>query len=86
MGTVGVAIGVAGIPSLLDLRGRPDLFDYTLQTTQVGLADELAAAASILMGQADEGFPVVHIRGLPYDLREGSLNELIRPKELDMFR
>ncbi len=86
MGTVGVAIGVAGIPSLLDLRGRPDLFDYTLQTTQVGLADELAAAASILMGQANEGFPVVHIRGLPYDLREGSLNELIRPKELDMFR
>jgi coenzyme F420-0:L-glutamate ligase/coenzyme F420-1:gamma-L-glutamate ligase len=86
MGTVGVAIGVAGLPSLLDLRGRPDLFGYILQITQVGLADELAAAASILMGQANEGLPVVHIRGLPYDLGEGSLDEIIRPKELDMFR
>lgn len=86
MGTVGVAIGVAGVPSLLDLRGRPDLFGYILRITQVGLADELAAAASILMGQANEGLPVVHVRGLPYDLGEGSLNEIIRPKELDMFR
>jgi coenzyme F420-0:L-glutamate ligase/coenzyme F420-1:gamma-L-glutamate ligase len=86
MGTVGVAIGVAGLPSLLDLRGRPDLFGYILQITQVGLADELAAAASILMGQANEGLPVVHIRGLPYDLGEGSLNDIIRPKTFDMFR
>jgi coenzyme F420-0:L-glutamate ligase/coenzyme F420-1:gamma-L-glutamate ligase len=86
LGTVGFVIGVAGFPALLDLRGRPDLFDDPLQTTQVGLADEVAAAASVLMGQADESRPVIHVRGLPYDLREGSLNEILRPKELDLFR
>ena len=86
MGTVGVAIGVSGFPALLNLRGRPDLFGYRLQVTEVGLADELAGAASILIGQADEGRPVVHVRGLPYPLREGALDELIRPEELDLFR
>jgi coenzyme F420-0:L-glutamate ligase/coenzyme F420-1:gamma-L-glutamate ligase len=85
-GTVGVALGAAGLPALLDLRGKPDLFDYALQITQVGLADELAAAASVLMGQADEGRPVIHLRGVPYPFREGNAQELIRPKELDMFR
>jgi coenzyme F420-0:L-glutamate ligase/coenzyme F420-1:gamma-L-glutamate ligase len=86
MGTVGVAIGVSGFPALLNLRGRPDLFGYRLQVTEVGLADELAGAASILTGQASEGRPVVHVRGLPYPLREGSLGELIRPEGLDLFR
>ncbi len=85
-GTVGVAIGVAGLPALLDLRGKPDLFDFTLRITQVGAADELAAAASLVMGQAAEGTPVVHVRGFPYPLREGSLVELIRPKDQDLFR
>ena len=85
-GTVGVAIGISGLPGLEDLRGSPDLFGYTLQVTQVGVADELAAAASIVMGQAAEGTPVVHVRGFPYELREGSLKELIRPKEQDLFR
>ena len=85
-GTVGVAIGIAGIPGLEDLRGKPDLFGYTLQVTQVGVADELAAAASLMMGQAAEGTPVVHVRGFPYPLRDGKLKELIRPKELDLFR
>lgn len=85
-GTVGVALGAAGVPALLDLRGTPDLFDFPLQVTQVGLADELAAAASLLMGQAAEGRPVVHVRGVPYPLREGNARELIRPRELDMFR
>jgi coenzyme F420-0:L-glutamate ligase/coenzyme F420-1:gamma-L-glutamate ligase len=85
-GTVGVALGVAGFPALLDLRGHPDLFDYALQVTQIGLADELAAAASLLMGQADEGRPVIHIRGVPYPFREGTARELIRPKEMDLFR
>lgn len=85
-GTVGVAIGIAGIPGLEDLRGRPDLFGYKLQVTQVGAADELAAAASLMMGQAAEGTPVVHVRGFPYPLREASLRELIRPKEQDLFR
>ncbi len=86
MGTVGVAIGVAGLPALLDLRGRPDLFGRPLRVTQVGLADELAAAASLVMGQADEGRPVVHVRGLPYPLAEGSLADLLRPREQDLFR
>lgn len=85
-GTVGVAIGVAGVPGLEDLRGKPDLFGYTLQVTQVGVADELAAAASLVMGQAAEGTPAVHVRGFPYPLRGGSLRELIRPKEQDLFR
>jgi coenzyme F420-0:L-glutamate ligase/coenzyme F420-1:gamma-L-glutamate ligase len=85
-GTVGVAIGAAGFPALLDMRGHRDLFDYTLQVTQIGLADELAAAASLLMGQADEGRPVIHIRGVPYPFREGNAQELIRPKEMDLFR
>jgi coenzyme F420-0:L-glutamate ligase/coenzyme F420-1:gamma-L-glutamate ligase len=86
MGTVGVAIGVFRFPALLDLRGRPDLFGEPLKITQVGLADELAAAASVLMGQADEGRPVIHVRGLPYPLRDGSLGELLRPKPEDLFR
>ena len=85
-GTVGVAIGLAGMPGLEDLRGRQDLFDFTLRITQVGAADELAAAASLVMGQAAEGTPVVHVRGFPYPLREGSLRELIRPKDQDLFR
>ncbi len=85
-GAVGMAIGVAGIPALLDLRGRTDLFNCTLNVTQIGLADELAAAASLLMGQADEGRPVIHARGIPYSFREGTARELIREKELDMFR
>ena len=85
-GTVGVAIGIAGLPGVQDLRGQPDLFGYTLQVTQVGVADELAAAASLVMGQAAEMTPVVHARGFPYLLREGKLNELIRPKEQDLFR
>jgi len=86
LGTVGVAIGLAGMPGLVDLRGKPDLFDYQLRITQVAAADELAAAASLMMGQAREGTPVVIARGFPYTLREGSLPELIRPKELDLFR
>ena len=85
-GTVGVAIGIAGLPGQEDLRGKPDLFGYTLQVTQVGVADELAAAASLMMGQAAEGTPVVHVRGFPYPMREGKLKELIRPKEQDLFR
>ena len=85
-GTVGAAIGIAGLPGLQDLRGQPDLFGLILRITQVGVADELAAAASLVMGQAAEGTPVVHVRGFPYPLREGSLKELLRPKEQDLFR
>jgi coenzyme F420-0:L-glutamate ligase/coenzyme F420-1:gamma-L-glutamate ligase len=86
LGTVGVTIGLSGMPGLVDLRGQADLFDYRLRVTTVGAADELAAAASLMMGQAGEGTPIVHARGFPYPLREGNLQELIRPKELDLFR
>ncbi len=86
LGTVGAAIGLSGVPGLVDLRGEPDLFGYKLQITTVGAADELAAAASLVMGQADEGTPVVHVRGFPYPLRESSLRELLRPHDQDMFR
>jgi coenzyme F420-0:L-glutamate ligase / coenzyme F420-1:gamma-L-glutamate ligase len=85
-GTVGAAIGIAGLPGLQDLRGEPDLYGFSLRITQVGVADELAAAASLIMGQAAEGTPIVHVRGFPYSLREGSLQELLRPKEQDLFR
>lgn len=85
-GTVGICIGLSGIPALVDERGWQDLFGYTLKATIVGVADELAAAASLVMGQASEGTPAVHVRGFPYPLGEGSLTELIRPKQQDMFR
>jgi coenzyme F420-0:L-glutamate ligase/coenzyme F420-1:gamma-L-glutamate ligase len=86
LGTVGVAIGLSGLPGLVDERGWIDLYGYTLKVTVVGVADELAAAASLVMGQAAEGTPVVYVRGFPYLLRDGSLKELLRPKEQDMFR
>jgi coenzyme F420-0:L-glutamate ligase/coenzyme F420-1:gamma-L-glutamate ligase len=85
-GTIGVALGAAGLPALLDLRGRPDLFGRKLRTTQVGLADEIAAAASLLMGQADEGTPVVLVRGLHLPDADGSADALIRAREFDLFR
>ncbi len=85
-GTVGVAIGIAGMPGLQDLRGEEDLFGSILRLTQVGVADELAAAASLLMGQAAEGTPVVHVRGFPYPMHDGTMQELLRPREQDLFR
>jgi coenzyme F420-0:L-glutamate ligase/coenzyme F420-1:gamma-L-glutamate ligase len=85
-GTIGTAIGVAGLPGLLDLRGTPDLYGRPLETTEVGLADELAAAASLVMGQAGEGRPVVLARGLGYGRRAGTARELVRPREKDLFR
>ena len=86
MGTIGTAIGAAGLPGLLDLRGRPDRAGRPLRITEVGIADEIASAASVLMGQAAEGRPVVHVRGFPYRRREGNAGELIRPKHMDLFR
>jgi coenzyme F420-0:L-glutamate ligase/coenzyme F420-1:gamma-L-glutamate ligase len=85
-GVVGVSIGIAGLPGLVDMRGKSDLFGYNLRITMIGAADELAAAASLVMGQADEATPVVHMRGFPYKLQEGHLSELIRPKDQDLFR
>ena len=85
-GVTGVAIGVAGVPALVDMRGHADRAGQELKVTQVAAADELAAAASLLMGQADEGLPVVLAQGFPYALRESSVTELIRTREEDLFR
>jgi coenzyme F420-0:L-glutamate ligase/coenzyme F420-1:gamma-L-glutamate ligase len=85
-GTLGVALGSAGLPALLDLRGRPDLFGRHLEASQVGLADEIAAAASLLMGQADEGRPAVLLRGLSWDAPATSASALLRDEQEDQFR
>jgi coenzyme F420-0:L-glutamate ligase/coenzyme F420-1:gamma-L-glutamate ligase len=85
-GVTGVAIGVAGVPALVDMRGRTDRIGRELRVTEIAAADELAAAASLVMGHADEGFPVVLARGFPYALRAGSAAELVRPRAQDLFR
>lgn len=85
-GTVGVAIGAAGIPALLDLRGNPDLFGRALQVSITAFADEIAAAASLVMGQGNEGQPAVLVRGLRWDAPSNPAAELIRPAAEDMFR
>lgn len=85
MGTVGTAIGVHGVPALLDLRGRPDLFGRALQTSETGHADEIAAAASLAMGQGAEGVPAVIVRGLAEPADDARAADLIRPKDKDMF-
>ena len=85
-GTAGVAIGAAGLPALIDLRGRPDLFGRKLEVSVSGFADEIAAAASLVMGQADEAAPVVVIRGLRWSAPESTAASLIRPSNEDLFR
>lgn len=85
-GSVGLAIGAAGLPSLLDLKGRPDLFNRPLEISEEAIADELAAAASLMQGQANEGRPVVLIRGYAADGEHRPAGALVRPKEQDLFR
>jgi len=85
-GTVGMAIGTAGFESLENLIGDEDLFQRPMEVTEVAVADELAAAASYMMGQAAEGSPVVHIRGATLRSSEQGSRALIRPKSKDMFR
>ncbi|MCP4427633.1 MAG: coenzyme F420-0:L-glutamate ligase [Chloroflexi bacterium] len=86
LGNVGVAIGAAGLPALWNRRGESDLYGYELQHTDVGVADEIAAAAGLLMGQAGEGLPVVLLRGLKLPSIDGKASDLARPKELDLYR
>lgn len=86
LGTVGVAIGAAGVPTLWDRRGEADLYGYALQHTDVGVADEIAGAAELLMGQGAEGRPVVVLRGLNLPTVPGKAVDLIRPKEMDLYR
>ncbi len=83
---VGIAIGAAGLPSLIDLRGQPDLFGRTLEVSIIGFADEIAAAASLLQGQAAEAQPVVLVRGLDWSAPIAPAADLVRPLEEDLFR
>jgi len=85
-GVVGVALGAAGLPALLDLIGAPDLFGRALRVTEVAVADEIAAAASLLMGQTDGALPLVHVRGLAWDAPARNAASLLRPRERDLFR
>jgi len=85
-GTTGVAIGAAGLPSLIDMRGQPDLFGRTLEVTIIGYADEIASAASLLQGQAAEAQPVVIVRGLSWTAPDAPVYQLVRPPEEDLFR
>lgn len=86
LGTVNLAIGTAGMAPIADLRGQPDRFGYRLRVTAVARADELAAAAGLLSGQAAEGLPVVHIRGADYPRGDGRATDMQRPPERDLFR
>jgi coenzyme F420-0:L-glutamate ligase / coenzyme F420-1:gamma-L-glutamate ligase len=85
-GTAGVAIGVSGLPGIVDLRGRPDMFGRTLEASVIGFADEVAAAASLLMGQADEATPVVLIRGLRWSAPASTAASIVRTANEDLFR
>lgn len=85
-GTVGVALGAAGLPAMMDLRGKPDLYGRPLRVTETGFADEVAAAASLLMGQANEGVPVVLVRGLAWSASNAPAAHLVRAAAEDLFR
>ena len=85
-GAVGVALGAAGLPALIDKRGCLDLYGRSLRVTLIGYADVIAAAASLLMGQADEGQPVVIVRGLRWSAPSVPATALIRDPSEDMFR
>lgn len=85
-GTVGIALGSAGLPALIDWRGHPDLFGRPLEVTETGFADEIAAAASLVMGQADEAVPIVLVRGLSWTAPDADAAALVRPPEHDLFR
>lgn len=86
LGNVGVAIGVAGMPALLDLRGHHDLFGRELRISTQGYADLVASAAHLLCGEGDEGRPVVHLRGLQFPQVDGRAVDLVRSPEQDLYR
>jgi coenzyme F420-0:L-glutamate ligase / coenzyme F420-1:gamma-L-glutamate ligase len=85
-GIVGVALGAAGLPAYIDMRGRPDLFGRELKVTETGFADEIAAAASLVTGQADEAVPMVLVRGLAWSGPDLPVAAMVRPVEHDLFR
>lgn len=85
-GAINVALGVAGIKEIYDYRGKIDLFGYELQKTKVAIADELASASELIMGEAGEGMPIILIRGYQYADKDGKGLRLIRPADQDLFR
>lgn len=89
-GAIGTAIGVSGMEPLWDRCGEFDLYGRELKTTSIAVADELSSAASLVMGQANEGIPVVIVRGISYFEKlkneEATISTLIRPKKYDVFR
>ena len=85
-GVTGLAIGAAGLPCLLDLRGEPDLYGNPLRVTEVGSADEIAAAASLVMGQAAAGIPAALVKGLELDGPNTNAATLLRDPDKDLFR
>jgi coenzyme F420-0:L-glutamate ligase/coenzyme F420-1:gamma-L-glutamate ligase len=85
LGTVGVAIGVSGLPALWDKRGEPDLFERRLEHTETALADQVAAAADLVAGQANEGRALVVVRGLSFDVGTHGIGELLRPPTQDLY-
>jgi coenzyme F420-0:L-glutamate ligase/coenzyme F420-1:gamma-L-glutamate ligase len=87
LGEINVAVGVAGIRPIRDRRGEKDLFGYVLRVKQTAIADELASAAELVIGQANEGVPVAIIRGYDYSGSDSAkATELVRPKEKDLYR
>ena len=85
-GVAGIAIGVAGLPSLVDLRGAPDLFGEPLKVTLTGFADQIASAANLVAGEGGEGVPAVHVRGLAWSGKPAPARALVRERERDLFR
>ena len=86
LGTAATALGAAGVTALADLRGRPDMFGRPLAVSEVGLADQIACAAALAMGEADERRPVALVRGLAAVSEGARAADLIRPRETDLFR
>jgi coenzyme F420-0:L-glutamate ligase/coenzyme F420-1:gamma-L-glutamate ligase len=86
-GSVGVALGVAGISPLKDQRGKKDIYGHILQSTIIGQADNLASAAQLVMGESDEGIPISIIRGYSFDYnRNAVISKILREPETDLFR
>ncbi|NHJ46880.1 MAG: coenzyme F420-0:L-glutamate ligase [Asgard group archaeon] len=86
LGAINIAIGCSGINPIKSYLGEKDLFDYELKSTSVSVADQLCSAAGLVMGEGNEGFPVLIVRGYKYDRKEVSAKELVRPEERDYFR
>ena len=86
-GEINVAIGVSGIKPIRDRRGEKDLFGYVLRVKQTAIADELASAAELVIGQANEGFPAAIVRGYSYQVAGKAVpTDMTRPREKDLFR